>query len=153
MKSAFIVSFISLGFAWGAWAQSGSGDAGCPKPKVELLDCGSEAKKGYTVEFETTDQKTVVRLKGTSAFHTPESLPGLVAEYPCFRKAPDPNGGPDKPTNVLDCYDPQVVDAGFRISLTTPDFVGQRYATVFELTFAGVREAARLNCPGSGLGL
>ena len=57
-------------------------------------------------------------------------------------------GNPDEMLVELECRDPGVVDAGYRIRITQPGFTGVRLAVVSQRSMFGEVDLAELVCTG-----
>ena len=147
MKTLFIgiLSGVCMISSYALAGYSFMGGDACAKPSQKYSCQDVKESNGFKVEFTVYSQKpwgqkiSVTLQKKTGKSHE------LVAELPCFRKAPEKRA-PDKVVSEVECYDPMEVDTGFRVTQTTPDFAGVTWATVSQISIAGAQEVAKIPC-------
>lgn len=68
-----------------------------------------------------------------------------LAVLPC-KDVSGAAGNPDETSVALECQDPNVVDAGYRVRITHPGFTGLRSAVVSQKSMLGEVDLAELVC-------
>lgn len=107
--------------------------------------CGDRSMTAKFV-FDSADQSSVLHLMQSPACLKSKRGEPISHSLLSCQQMGNPATSPDFPMAVLSCSNPHVVDAGMQAELSSPDFAGNRTATIYEVSFVGRKTIATLTC-------